>query len=470
LTNKLQLFSPNSVRSQLLVWLLGPLLVIGMLAIYDGYRSARTTADSVSDRVLSGSALAIAERVFVSDDGILEVDIPYIALQMLTSSEDDRVFYRIESEGNKFVTGYRALELPPSWSASSEVTFHDGFFRGDPIRIALYAGAASSSTKSFGFRVAVAETTNGRTAIAHSILVRSLIRQAMLLLGTAILVWFVVARALRPLQRLEQAVSRRSPDDVRPIEHQVPNEVKGLVFTINELLGRFASSITALQNFTSNTSHQFRTPLALIKTHLEVATREENPAQQKEAIDLANTAVGEAERLMSQMLLLARLDTASTAELRTKTCDLSAVAREVCEEFVLQLSHQRKTDVDLGFRGDDVTLVYGDKTLVQEVVRNLVDNAIKHSGQAPKIDVVVTKASLTGTVSVCDHGKGFDPAAIQPQGKPKLKSSDNAIQSSAGLGLSIVNEIVTLLDAKLTIEKTVPPPGMTIAVTFKATP
>ena len=99
-----------SLRGRLLLWLLVPLMLIGLVALYDGYRAARTTADEVSDRVLAGSALAIAERVFVNDEGALEADIPYVALQMLTSSEDDRVFYRIEDGEGVFVTGYRNLE------------------------------------------------------------------------------------------------------------------------------------------------------------------------------------------------------------------------------------------------------------------------------------------------------------------------------------------------------------------------
>ena len=96
-----------SLRGRLLLGLLVPLMLIGLLALYDGYRAARTTADEVSDRVLAGSALAIAERVFVNEEGDLEADIPYVALQMLTSSEDDRVFYRIEDGDGEFVTGYR---------------------------------------------------------------------------------------------------------------------------------------------------------------------------------------------------------------------------------------------------------------------------------------------------------------------------------------------------------------------------
>ncbi len=457
--------SPSSLRGQLLLWLLGPLFLIGLVAIYDGYRSARQTADSVSDRVLSGSALAIAERVFVNEDNLLEVDIPYLALQMLTSSEDDRVFYRIEDADGGFVTGYRRLATKQPVPDIGEVVFSTGRFRDLPVRIASYSGAASSNTKSLGFRVIIAETTNARSAIAQSILLRSLVRQAVLLIGAAILVWFAVSRALRPLHTVEEAVGRRSAEDVRPITHSVPSEVGGLVQTINELVGRFASSIAALQNFTSNTSHQFRTPLALIKTHLELASRAKDKEQRTLAISDARAAVDDAERLMSQLLLLARLDSASKEKLQQQTCDLTAVTREVCEDFTLRLSQTYSLPVDLGFEAKENIVVCADKTLTQEVVRNLIDNAIKHGGTPIKIDVTVEKNGNFGKVSVRDYGKGFN-AQLDSKNLKQMDFSVQPADSGTGKGLSIVREIVQLLKGKIVARKLLDPSGMLMSVSF----
>ena len=101
--------SSVSLRSRLLIWLLGPLLLIGLFALWDTNSSARNTADEISDRLLAGSVLAIAEQVFVNDAGELEVDVPYVALQMLTSSADDRVFYRIETLDGTFHNSLRKI-------------------------------------------------------------------------------------------------------------------------------------------------------------------------------------------------------------------------------------------------------------------------------------------------------------------------------------------------------------------------
>lgn len=460
-------FMPRSLRGRLLFWLLGPLLLLAVFAIIDGYRTARITADTVSDRVLSGSALAIAERVFVNEDDVLEVDVPYVALQMLTTSEDDRVFYRIEDSENGFITGYRGLDLPSS-SDGAPISFSNSRFRGAPVRIAVYEGAASSNERSLGFRVAIAETTNARSAIATTILLRSLARQVFFLLSAAVLIWVAVSLALRPLQKVEAAVQRRSPEDVRPIEHRVPTEIEGLVSTINGLVARFAASIAALQNFTSNASHQFRTPLAVIKTHLDIAAREKDPDVQRDAIQNAHSAVDDAERLMRQMLLLARLDASSREKLQSDTCDLTQVAREVCEEFVLQLSAAGKGDVDLGFEAAGPCMVRSEETLTREVIRNLVDNAVKHGGGqgASRVDVKVESGKAYGLIHVTDDGDGFDFAATsknRPEAKyPAFSTSDN----NSGLGLAIVQDILGLVGGQLKAERLIKPNGMRITASF----
>lgn len=454
-----------SIRTRLLLWLLGPLILIGLIALVDGYREARTTADEVSDRVLAGSVLAIAERVFVNENGDLEVDIPYVALQMLTSSEDDRVFYRIEDGSGGFITGYRKLVIPKLRSTSTnDMSFTDGRFRGTEIRIATYEAAASSNIKSLGFTVAVAETTNARNVIAEDLLVRSAIRISALIGAAAFLVWFAVTRALVPLLKLEAAVGRRSPEDIRPIEHKVPKEVFGLVVTINELVARFANSISALKNFTSNASHQFRTPLAIIKTHLEIASREKNPTAQKKAIADAKIAVDDAERLMSQMLLLARIDAVSKREMESQTCNLTTVTKKVCEDTVLQLSNNKKLDVDLGYSGKDDLQIIGDKTLIQEVVRNLIDNALKHGGSDLKIDVSVRKLGDQVLLEVFDSGPNFTLKDFNERASVRIGYDEK--RNSNGFGLSIVKDILDLFDAEITLDAKLDDQGKKIKVMF----
>ena len=105
---------PYSLRRRLIAWLLLATAVIGLAALADTWREALRTAQGVSDRVLVGSALAIAERVTVDETGGLEVDLPYSSLEMLASTAQDKVFYRVDGPAGGFLTGYSDLAVVPA--------------------------------------------------------------------------------------------------------------------------------------------------------------------------------------------------------------------------------------------------------------------------------------------------------------------------------------------------------------------
>ena len=162
----------------------------------------------------------------------------------------------------------------------------------------------------------------------------------------------------------------------------------------------------------------------------------------------ANAAVGDAERLMAQMLMLARVDAASKEAAGDATCNLSEIARGVCEDFVLQLSTSNQGDIDLGFHSDGDLLIRGEQTLVQEVIRNLIDNAVKHGGKNLKIDVSVERERGFGAVSVQDNGVGMRRGE-QSQTRELLKVSAGKSTHNSGIGLTIVQEILNLLSGRI---------------------
>ncbi|MCD4662130.1 sensor histidine kinase N-terminal domain-containing protein, partial [Agrobacterium sp.] len=202
-----------SLRRRLLGWLLISTAIIGCVALTDTWREAVNTANVVSDRVLSGSALAIAERVVVAEDGSLEVDIPYVALEMLTSAAQDRVFYRVDGPNGQFLTGYQNLPTVENPKGDTPA-YRDAVFRDEPIRIAAIRRFASTGINSVPFSVTVAETTIARSQLAQAIILRSALRLLLMIVGAAIIVWIAVTISLRPLYRLSEAIAERSPNDL----------------------------------------------------------------------------------------------------------------------------------------------------------------------------------------------------------------------------------------------------------------
>ncbi len=456
----------HSLRRRLLVLLLVPLSLIGVLAMVDAYRDARITANEISDRVLSGSALAIAERVIVGADGTLEVDVPYVALEMLTSSAQDRVFYRVEGPGGGFITGYEKLPVPAgefNETIGNRARFSDASFRGDAIRVATMDGAVSTGKRSIPYRVVVAETTNARQKLAQDILIRTAVRQALLVGIAAIIVWIGVTRALRPLQRLEEAIGRRSMDDLRPIEHAVPSEVEQLVVSINGFMQRLGGALDALRHFTGNASHQLRTPLTVIRTQLELTRRAQSDEDASAALQMADGAVIHAERTLAQLLLLARVDEASADRLSEATFDLADLAQTTTAGY---LAKAREKNVDLGFEADPGKVsIKGDSMLLGELLRNLIENVIAYAGEEVQATVRVSAQGQAAVLEVEDDGVGID-AGNRAKAMERFVRFSSDTQAGAGLGLSIVAEIAELFGARVTLDTGEQGKGLLVRIVF----
>ena len=424
----------GSLRRRLLGWLLAATAVLGLLALGDTWREAVTTATRVSDRVLAGSALAIAERVTVDEDRGLQVDIPYSALEMLASTAQDRVFYRVDGPLG-FLTGYPDLARAPTDGDGRG--FADGIHAGERIRIATLARTVSTGVESIPFTVTVAESTLARRDLTQSILIRSALRLTGMIIGAALIVWIAVPLALRPLSRLGEAIAARSPDDLSPIREPVPLEVQGLVEAVNSFMARLGTALDALRNFTGNASHQLRTPLAVLRTQLALADRAETPQVMRSAVAKGDAALAHAERVLAQLLLLARVDAAPGQAARTPV-DLAALARDVTGEAIPRAA---EADIDLGFEGEPVQ-VRAEPVLLSEALANLIDNALAYAGRGAMVTVSVGADGDHAILAVTDDGPGIPPDARARLGARFARGAEGA--EGLGLGLAIVAEIAAL--------------------------
>jgi len=454
--------SAYSLRRRLLAWLLVSTAAIGAIAMIDTWDEAIDTANEVSDRVLAGSALAIAERVIVSEDGSLEVDIPYVALEMLTSAAQDRVFYRVDGPPGTFVTGYQ--NLPSIQRREGQAAaFGDAVFRGEPIRVAALARSASTGINSVPFTVTVAETTIARQQLTHAILLRSALRILFMILGAAAIVWVAVTLSLRPLYRFSEALSERSPDDLHPITERVPNEVQGLVDTVNSFMVRLEGALDALRHFTGNAGHQLRTPLAIVRTQLTLARRSGNLGEVQQAAEKADEAVGDAERILAQLLLMARIDAASRST-AMRQLDLVDLARTVTAEHVPRAA---EAGIDLGFEGEGEVMAVVEPILIGELVKNLVSNALLYAGAGAEVTVRVGTQQGATFVEVEDNGPGI-PNERRETVLRRFERGDASGQGrpGTGLGLPIVDEIARLHGASLGLEDGSEGRGLKVRVTF----
>lgn len=438
-----------SLRRRLLLWLLLATVGIGLVALVDTWREALRTAQSVSDRVLVGSALAIAERVTVDETGGLEVDIPYSSLEMLTSTAEDKVFYRVDGPEGAFVTGYDDLPVVPT--APARLAFADGRYSTVTIRSVTLNGEVSTGARSIHFSVTVAESTLARAALARAILLRSALRLAVLISGVAAIVWVGVTLALRPLDQLGAIIAERSPSDLRPVAAAVPAEVSDLVLAINSFMARLDTALSALRNFTGNASHQLRTPLAVVRTQLALIDRSATPDQTLKATTRAQTALERAERVLAQLLVLARVDAAAGAA-ALQPVNVAQLAKDLTAEMVPQaLVHE----IDLGFEGPEKVIATVEPVLLSEMLKNLLNNALAYSGPGAEVTLRVQNAADAVVLEVEDNGPGLSAeqmanATRRKRGMPMRANAPlGDHEGGYGLGLAITSEIVALFGGEI---------------------
>ena len=434
-----------SLRRRLLAWLLVSTLVLGTLALIDTRAEALRTADQLADRILAGSAMVIAERAALDENGVLAIAIPYGALEMLSSAAQDRVFYRVDSKG-EMITGYSDLPLIPS-ALGAAPRFADVEYRGTKLRVASITRTVSTGIDEVAFSVTMAETTLAREALSRDILLRSAIRLLGMILGAAAIVWIAVTLSLRPLRRLEEAIDQRSPQDLRPVQSPVPSEVQAPMNAVNSLLERLRLALEGLRNFTGNASHQLRTPMMVMRTQLALALRAQTLPQAQEAAHRADQALSRAERVLTQLLALARVDAAQGAAVSMQPFEITPVLRDLTAEHIPAAA---ESGVDLGLEIQDSAQPYLariEPLLFAEALHNLISNAILHGGDL--VTVRLSRQNAMLCIEVEDNGRGIDEADRARVLRRFGRAGAEAKETGMGLGLPIVQEIISLFGGRL---------------------
>lgn len=453
---------PASLRRSILVWLVLATAAIGVLALVDTRIEALRTARDVSDRVLVGSAMAIAEGVDVDAEGGVAISIPFSALDMLSSTAQDQVFYRVDGPQGP-LTGYDDL-APAAVFQGQEMGLSDGTYRGVPVRTATILRDLTSGEGTVPFTVTVAETTLARDALARSILARSALRIAGLILGAALVAWTAATYALRPLDRLSRAISAREPHDLTPVETDAPAELRPVLNALNGFLARLSKAMATLQNFASNANHQIRTPLTVARTQIAMATKPDG-AGLRQTLDKADTALVRIERVLEQILLLARIEATGTRPALDKV-DVAALARGVTADLLPQAVRLGK---DLGYDGPDRAVAMSEDVLLGELLRNLVDNALTHCPPDTMVTVHVAPPGPAGLrLAVVDTGPAVTEAQLAllaARLAPSLGQSEVRM-GTRGLGLHIVAEIAHALQADVHLTKGPEGRGLAISVTL----
>ncbi|MGC7404730.1 sensor histidine kinase N-terminal domain-containing protein [Pandoraea pneumonica] len=456
---------PN-LRRQLALWLLFPLLGLLALDTWLTYQRAMSAANSAFDRSLEFSIKSIREGTQLID-GEVQVNLPYLALEMFESDRGGKIYYVIREDGKRAVTGYHDLPLPPPDVTPEPYhsVFYDAAYRGESLRMGALRLPVHDvpNAKTRVVWIVVGETTESRHELARQILTGALQQEVLLVVLALAIVWLGVTRGLRPLNRLSAKVAARSEDDTTPLDNvDLPTEVEPLVESINQYVGRVGRMQASRQRFFADAAHQLKTPLAIIQAESELTLRETLSASARERVERLNSAVKQAAKSVRQLLSLSRLEADVGAPAAKVPLRLDEVARSTTLDWS---PVARSRGIDLGFENDGPVDLLGQRELLAEMCGNLIDNAIRYAGDGAVITVRVGVEAGAAVLQVVDNGPGI-PAHERDAVFQRFYRSESTGQAvdGSGLGLAIVREIARMHRADVTLADA---PGGGLAVTVR---
>lgn len=430
----------GSLRGRLLRRLAALLAVLLVIVSMSAYWSARDAADTAYDRTLLASARAISAGLYEAD-GRLKADVPYVALDTFAYDSAGRIFYQVTDIEGKLVSGYENLPGPPKGTPRTDdypalARFYDARYDGVDVRVVSLLRPVSEESINGMAEIRVAETEEARERLARGLLVDSLWRLAVMSLAALALVWLVVSAALRPLNQLRNAVEERQADDLRPLPVvAVQAELKPLVDALNQFTERLRGLFQRQADFIANASHELRTPLAALKARVELGLREQDPQQWRSTLEDTAANTDRLTHLANQLLSQARIESGARAiaEGGAERIELGALARELGMALA-PLAHAR--GVALALEAEDLAWVMGEPTLLNELLSNLMDNALAHT---PKGGNVTLRVLAPAVLEVEDDGSGIPAEDRDKVFQRFYRRTPQA--SGAGLGLAIVGEI-----------------------------
>ncbi|MCT8161896.1 sensor histidine kinase [Pseudoruegeria sp. SHC-113] len=442
---KPQALVSGSIRRRLTLQLVGSAAVLAVLLFLLVLGFARRVAEESQDNILTASLTSILESVAVQD-GALTADIPYAALSMLGNVSNDRVFYAIRAAGAD-LTGYADLPRTEQEPRAGETLFLTADYKGESLRLASAARIVSVQGAPTRVTASVAQTRNGQAATLERISTIAAVLGVGFFLVSAALAILAAQAAVKPLNDLAGSVSRRGPKDLRPVVAPVPSEMAPLVVSLNGFIARLKVSLARSEDFIAEAAHRVRTPLATVRMQAEIALRRVERPENRKALKEMIRAVDESSRAAGQLLDHAMVT------FRTDSLEREAlILAELAEDLVGRLGPVADLkEISLQLEARDPGAMEGDAILLQNAIRNLLDNAIKYSPADSVVTVLIDAPPGALRLQVQDEGPGFPEGAEQLTARFARGSNVSGTVGS-GLGLTIAKEVAEAHGGSLMME------------------
>jgi two-component system sensor histidine kinase QseC len=410
-----------SLRARLLIALVGVIGTVWVGVIAFTYRDAHRELDELLDRQLSQSARLLVAQ---SAHELEELDLDD---REIVAPDRQRVAFQVWRGGRDLVL--KSVGAPAVPFSSVQQGFSDSTADGTHWRV------YSQWDRHRRVIVQVAEDHAMRERLAARVAFNTTIPLLLSVPLLAVLIGWAISRALRPVVALGHEVERRSPLALDPIAaDSVPAEITPLVGRLNDLFSRVQRSFEQERRFTSNAAHELRTPIAALRIQAEVARDSDDRATTRAALNQVIGACDRLTRLISQLLMLARIDEQAIAK---TPCRLDVIAKDLIAELAPGAIDANQ---ELALQAPEPVEIQGNAPLLTALLRNLLDNALRHGGSPLHVVVSVARRDDSVILSVTDDGKGVPPGALADLGTPFSRPVSTQAEGS-GLGLALVRRI-----------------------------
>ncbi len=453
-----------SLSRRQLVVIGGAMTILSILLGVGGAWFAGGVAEHMSDRMLAASAQSISDTIGL-ERGQVTLEIPPSAFGMLEDNARDNVYYSIR-HGSRLVTGYAAFPLADAVDVSDEKpSFRYARFLDQDVRVVTEARHLPQTK--LPVIIQVAETLDERSALTRKMMLGFGLLEATLVGFAVLLIRPAIRWGLKPVTQVQREISSRDPNtidfthlDIR----DVPPELAGLITGFNQLLTQLGSATERSRRFTADASHQMRTPVAVLRAHIDVL-------QHNAAHDPETTAsihdIGEAterlQRLLTQLLSLARAEQEANCQIPT-TCDAADVARTVCIRLASQALEK---GLDLHLEAETSFAVPIEALLLEEMLMNIVDNAILYNSTGSHVIVRVGAAGNERYIEIEDDGPGIPDEFRDLVTQRFFRLPREQQKTGSGLGLSIAATICERAGASLRFTSESTPRRFAISAVFR---
>ena len=286
-----------------------------------------------------------------------------------------------------------------------------------------------------------------------------------LLVGGLILLVIVnslAMKSIRAVETLSQIIASRDPTSDAPVTARyMPIEIEPVIKGINALLDKVREAFWREQRFIDSAAHELRTPIAAVQLHLQNAMRADLSSERQASLESALTASRRATKLAEQLLVFSRINAAEASADKETVC-LSDICQEVAALMQLLLEERQQ---HIEFDGQTRAKILADKSQIERLTQNLLENASNHGVAPGAIHLIVRPSSERLELVVENDGEAIPEIEKErifiPYYRVLRKES-----SGSGLGLAIVKEIANQHDATLTVEDKTPGQGTRVRVSF----